>query len=127
MTINLELHLTSGDIEDIVVTALEGGIGYWACLDNTTEEFDNAPEDEPVSITASKILLDGDELRFIDVENGDEYVLSLGLLMDGIKKFWLLYDYNGVIKNGVIDAVNLDANDADTIFQCAMFGDVEFA
>ena len=52
----LTVRLTDEDIEDIVVTALEGGIGYWACLDNTGKEYEEAPEDEPVSITATKIL-----------------------------------------------------------------------
>ena len=50
-------EFTEEDITDIVITALEGGIGYWACLDNTGEEFENAPKEEAVSETTARILL----------------------------------------------------------------------
>ena len=126
MVIRLDLRLGKKDIEDIVVTALEGGIGYWACLDNTGKEFENVPKDEPVAITAASVLLDGGTLTFFDNENGDEYYLDLGMLMDGIKRFWMDYDSNGIIKNGHIDTYNLDASDADVIFQYAMFDEIVF-
>ena len=53
-TIKVELEVISDveDIDDIICTALEGGIGYWACLDNSTEEFENAPKEETVSETS---------------------------------------------------------------------------
>lgn len=43
--VELEVIVMPEDIDDIICTALEGGIGYWACLDNSTEEFENAPKE----------------------------------------------------------------------------------
>jgi len=126
MTINLELYLNEWDIEAIVVTALEGGIGHWACLDNTGIEFKNAPKDEPVSITATKILLDGGTLKFDDTESDDRWDLTLAMLIEGIKTFWDGHDHNGVIRNSCLDGDELDASDANFIFQFAMFGDIVF-
>ena len=31
--------LTEHDILDILTTAIEGGIGYWCCLDNTDPDW----------------------------------------------------------------------------------------
>lgn len=44
-TTNANIKVTEEDISDILCSAIEGGIGYWACLDNTTEEFKDAPKD----------------------------------------------------------------------------------
>ena len=38
----VEKILTVEDMDDIMTTALEGGIGYWACLDNSTPEWEKA-------------------------------------------------------------------------------------
>ena len=87
-----EIDLTDEDVTDIVVTALEGGVGYWACLDNTGKEFENAPSDEPTAATCAKILLGGGELLFIDTELVDEedaekWNLSLEMLLEGIRLY----------------------------------------
>ena len=36
-------------LDDIVFTALVGGIGWWACLDNTGPEWDDEPEEMATS------------------------------------------------------------------------------
>lgn len=127
--INVEYSftLTDEDIEDIIVTALEGGIGYWCCLDNTPKAFEDAPDDEPTAITAFKILISGGSLRLIDeVENHEMHFMDLECLLNGIKTWEENgYDfYNVISPNKGVGICNLDAEAADGIIQCAIFGDI---
>lgn len=113
---------TEEEMQDIVITALEGGIGYWACLDNTTPEFKNEPKDTPTDVWCWQLLKEGKSLRFIDAEDVDEgetWWLTLQMLLNGIgsaiaKGYW----------DGDMD--NVDGDVADSIFQFAMFGDVAY-
>ena len=123
--LNLTVRLTDEDIEDIVVTALEGGIGYWACLDNTGKEYEEAPEDEPVAITAANILLSGGTLRFFDEEDDDRPLdMTISDLCEGIQKWFESGESVTVDSDGRIDLCYLDAWGADCIFQIALLGDV---
>ena len=128
--VKLTISLTDHDIEDLVVTALEGGIGYWACLDNRSETFMTAPKDEPVAITASKILLGGGGITLLDDEDHEvEWVLTLDKLLHGIKKFLsefgsganCLYTEYGLT---MIDMGEVDSLAADAIVQYALFDEV---
>lgn len=127
ITINRTFKLTKQDIEDIIVTALEGGIGYWACLDNTSAEFENAPKDEPVSITAARILLNGGELILIDEEENEKYNLTLNKLLNGFKMWYENgYDRYGCISGYCLDFCNFDAICADGVIQFALFNDIVY-
>lgn len=110
-------ELTEEDITDIVVTAIEGGIGYWACLDNTGYEFESEPEDEAVSETVARILLQNGKVTFFDEEDEcARYELTLEKLLNGIEKY--------ANENGGIDMDDLDADMADAIVQYAIFCEV---
>lgn len=112
-------ELTEEDITDIVITAIEGGIGYWACLDNTGEEFENAPEDEAVSETVARILLNNGSVFFEDEEDPSaRYELTLEKLLNGIEKY--------AQERGGIDMDYLDAIMADMIVQYAIFCEVVY-
>ena len=109
-------YFTDDDLENIMITALEGGIGYWACLDNS--DWNQQPADMPTSEYAWKILLDGGTLHFLDEEDDDaEYFLDLSSLLDGIGKCIANKDWDG-------DMDNVDAIVADMIIQYAVFGSV---
>lgn len=128
LAITRHIGLNEEDIEDLMVTALEGGIGYWAVLDNTGERWENAPVDEPVSITAAKILMENGCVRFEDAEGEDEsWVLTISKLMDGIHKYVErgMDEYN-VFSGNRPDMCNCDAEVADAIIQLALFGDIVF-
>lgn len=126
-----EYELTDEDIEDIMVTALDGGIGYWACLDNTTSEFADQG-DEYVETHAAKILMRGGTLCFIDDEewrDGNEvrYELTMDKLLLGIRKYIEEYNrYDAFGAHGEIDLCELDAMEADLIIQLAVFGEVVY-
>lgn len=122
------VNLTEQDIRDIVITALEGGISYWACLDNTGATHDGTP----ISEQATDVLLTGGSLTFTDAEGdpdapgAESWTLTLSKLLNGIK----LYFEEGChvkVEDNAIDTCDVDANDADCIVQFAIFGEVVFA
>lgn len=116
-SVYIRVDIPNDFIEDIVVTALEGGINYWmdgVCLPQDT----GCHKGEPLSIRVSKHLLGG---KKVTIFIGDEQPKDMGIndLIKGIKMFF--------IKSGVeLDAGNIDANDADVIFQYALFGEVVY-
>ena len=103
-------------LEDIVVTALEGGIGYWSVLDNSTkawEKYDFC--DLPVSQAAFELLYNGEALKFYDVEDNTEvWKLTWKKLLKGVEMF------------GGVKEEDVDAEVADRVIQYALFGKVVF-
>jgi len=113
--------LAEKDVENIMVAAIEGGIGYWAILDNTGPCWRSRPKGEPISTWAAKLLCEGKFLRFFPAEGRDktEWVLTLEKLIEGIK-------INAERRPRYADMDNFDAIDVDCIIQYALFGDVIF-
>ena len=103
-------------LENIVVTALEGGIGYWAVLDNTTKIWDKYDYcDLPCSQAAFELLYNGERLRFYDTEDETEvWHLTWEKLIKGVEKF------------GGVKEEDIDATVADQIIQYALFGKIVF-
>ncbi len=134
--VELEVIVMPEDIDDIICAALEGGIGYWACLDNSTEEFENAPEEETVSETTSRLLKEGKTITLIDEEENERHELTLEKLLTGIKMYLedkqrpyniLADDLNSAGKGTYeLDCCMVDADVADMIIQYAVFGEVVF-
>lgn len=118
--ITVTYYYTDEDLMNILITALEGGIGYWACLDNTKEEWNDQPEDMPTAEYAWKILCNAGTLHFIDEEEEDEeYTMDMADFYKGIGKAIKNKDWDG-------DMDMLDANVADCIMQYAMIGSVVY-
>ena len=127
LKVEREIVLSKEDIEDLVSTALCGGIGYWAILDNSRPEYESQPEDECIDTWTAKILMDGGTVYLIDVEDHDEvWEFKLGNLLDGVKRF----AEDGYDKYGAfgadVDLCNIDADCADTIVQLGLFGELVF-
>ena len=124
----ITVALSEEDVTDLMVTAIEGGISYWSCLDNTGEEFKNAPKDESVSETCARILLNGGSIKLIDEEDDNaEYELTLEKLMDGIKLYVANgYDTYDVFGGKEPDMWMCDAECADAIVQLAVFGELVY-
>lgn len=122
--IKISYYFTDDDLENIMITALEGGIGYWACLDNSEVEppewgdWSKQPADMPTSEYAWKILKDGGTLHFLDEEDdGAECFMDMATLFNGIGLAIKNGDWGG-------DMDTLDALVADCIIQYAIFGSV---
>ena len=116
--IQVEIEIDEQTLEDLVVTALEGGINYWALLHNEIEDF-YAGEDpgEATSIVVWHRLRDGKPVGFSDQEEdeGEIWFLTLEKLLNGIK-------LNAEKRPFDCNLENMDAVTADCIFQYALFG-----
>ena len=86
---SVQRHLGPKEFQDILCAALEGGIGYWACLDNGTEAWKRARAQlaeelkglpEPwmrvptYDQIAARVLRNGDAVLFADAEEESESV-----------------------------------------------------
>jgi hypothetical protein len=109
------IDITEEDIENIIVTALEGGSNYWLGLDKKCPAVQGKPENEPWSTWVTKILLDGGTVRLYDVEDSEEvWELTLPKLLKGIQ--------HNTERSGAGDKDCWDAIDTDCIVQYAIFG-----
>lgn len=121
-------------LEDIVVTALEGGIGWWACLDNTGAEWDDEPEDMATSEYAALLIANGKKLEFSDATGDwgadDEPKCPWGVDADTITQGIMLYleskGGTNILTDGELNSSKIDADVASDIFQFGIFGECVF-
>lgn len=127
-TANGIIKVTEEDIEDIMCTALEGGINYWAYYDRNDTEYLPYMEsgDEPFSELCTKILLSGGWVWLID-EDKNYHCLTLDILLNGIRR-WIEggYDMYGAVDGEELDCGNIDSECADAIIQLALFGEIVY-
>lgn len=114
------------DIDDIMVSALEGGINYWCRKAEVKGDY--------LGEYASDQISRGGELILHDAEENKSYTLSKEKFIEGMKKFIAAGNmgcihretnsigaYTGKLN---IEPCNIDAGAADCIIQYAVFGDV---
>ena len=118
-----EFEVTEHNIENIIITSFEGGSNYWMGVDNSTKEWENKPEDEPISTWATKLILDGRKVKLFDIDETDdqdeEWNLTLVKILKGI-------GLNIKHRSFDADLENMDATTADCIIQYALFGEVVY-
>lgn len=118
--INKKYTVTTQDIDDIMVTALEGGINYWCRKAEVVGEY--------LGEYASDQISRGGSLILYDAESSDHWELNLEKLLNGIQKAiednWFS-DYDWYV-DGELDCCQIDAEVADTIVQFALFDDIVF-
>ena len=125
------MKLTKELLENVMVTALEGGIGYWACLLNDTPEWEEYYEkfpDEPTSVVAAYMLWDGKTISFehdYDETTDKPVVCSINLkdLERACDQFKRVYHQTVQER---FDNSEFDSDDADVIIQFACFGEVVY-
>ena len=119
-------------VPDIIITALEGGIGYWACLDTDYEEWteckkrlnENSRRAASIEDIAIEVILSNKPLALFDVEDADVvWDLTLDKIMKGIEQF---EEEEEVPLEAIIDRGAFDAEDADRIIQYALFGELVY-
>lgn len=120
-------ELTTEDINDLVSTALEGGINYWCGraekkrnLDNTL--FGISTENQNNVKFASDIIGFGGTLILYDNTTSDKWELNREKLLKG---FELQCTNKGVTPLELMD--DYDADDADSIIQYAIMGEIVFS
>lgn len=110
---SVEATITAEEIENIIVSSLEGASSYWCGLDNTTPEWDNEPEDLPASQYATQLLLEGKTIILYDIEDEDErWELTLPMILKGIGA-------------AISRSYNI-TDDVDEILQLSLFGEVVY-
>lgn len=117
LTVTLTIQLTEEDVDDIVCAALEGGITYWCRRAEVVGEYLHEWAHEQISA--------GGSLRLYDMESNDVWELTLEKLLNGIQ-LWMMQGGAECIIEDRLDVDNMDSNDADSIIQLALFGEIVF-
>ena len=131
-TITMTKTVSREDIENICVTALEGGIGYWAQLNNANADWRAARKkhrDQPTAIVFARGLMDGIPMTFIDAtgEVNDTWTMTIDDLLSGISQYYAGVDKKGHALGGsTLDFDDWDADHADCVFQLGIFGEEVF-
>ena len=128
LNISFSVIVTPEDIDDIMVSALEGGITHWA---NRAK----VPEDKRVAEWGHEQIARGGELHIRVVEpfdqNGTEwYVLTKEKFLKGLEIYLKEPKYSDCLEfvdhELRIDTCYVDADVADTIVQYALFGEIVY-
>ena len=117
-TINFKLNMQ--DIDDIMACALEGSINYWCKEAKVIGEY--------LGEYASEQISRGGILELYDTEDDEVYLFDIKKFIQGFEA-WVEngYDYNGAVSaNGKVDTSLIDAGDADTIIQFALFDEIVY-
>lgn len=122
----LNVKLTDENIDDIMVSALEGGITYWAYKAKVVGDY--------LGEYASEQISRGGSLKIYVIEPFDDadtewYELNRDKFINGFK-LWLEsgQDFYGAVSGkGEVDCSEIDGNCADSIVQYALFGELVFA
>lgn len=105
-------------LADVMTTAIEGGINYWASLDTVSRVED------PTEILGWRY----DAAHLVDLEDGEEYTISLDTIAQGLNRISkILPDCHIASAHRDMDAGDLDANDADAVVQYGLFGELVYA
>ena len=118
INIAIELTVTQEDIDDIMCTALEGGITDWCGNAQVVGEY--------LGEYASEQIARGGKLLLYDMVEDQEYELTREDILKGIKMAVEegYYDNYEWCDGKTLDTCNVDANVADVIVQLALFEDV---
>jgi hypothetical protein len=129
MTIEVKQKISQEVLEDIFVTALEGGSNYWYFLSEEAvkmiREAVPKSEDPHLSTSILKAILKGVNVPINDAENEDDVIgtISLDTMQERLQ---ILADSQN--KNALIRHIEEegDADSADTVFQYLAFGEIVY-
>jgi len=122
LLVEFHVHVTPQDIDDIMVTALEGGITHWC---GSAEVVGGKYLGEYASDQISR----GGELQLCDIEDPSEnWILSRSNFLDGLAKYLEAGNMDCIEESNFSSSVytletgDIDADAADSIIQYALFG-----
>lgn len=113
--VKYDVIVTMQDVDDIMSTALGGGINYWCKRAEVVGEY--------LGEYASDQISRGGTLILHDSEGEDKYELTLDKLLKGIQMY--VANPNApykIVYNSELDTCQVDATVADMIIQFALFG-----
>ena len=129
--INIDVELDDQFFEDVLVTAFDGGSNFWVDHIKINHPGGAKPSGIPTSMWAAQALNNGGTIQVYPTETIDEtYRLDKSMFKDGVT-LWTKTNPSSmeIINIGgkfTIDPCNIDASDADTILQLALFRKVVF-
>lgn len=130
MKINIPREVTREVIENIIVTALEGGSNYWYYInDNGYDAVRNVIEMErslPFPLALVEAVLDhGAVVEICDIEDTDEVlgVVSAESIKNGLEKLADSDDSHALMDEL---SYNGDAETSDICFQFIVMGEIVF-
>lgn len=137
ITYEVKRSLTRDELFDVLATAVEGGIGYWACLDNTTLEWAKARsqvkeemgDDYCIEDVMIQMINNGDNIKFFDAEDPDEGEdpnMCWYLNADTLSRGCALYSENRGDLVECLRNADFDADEADCLMQYALMGEIVF-
>jgi hypothetical protein len=129
MTIEVNLKISTEVLEDIFVTALEGGSNYWYFLSEDAvkmiREAVPKSEDPYLSTSILKAILKGVDVPINDAEDEDEVIgeISLKTMLARLQKLADSRNNSALISH--IDG-NGDGDTADIVLQYLAFGEIVY-
>lgn len=121
IVINIPFEIDQEFIDDVMCSALEGGIGYWACI----KEVDKSNVTEPYEYL-SECVSHGAIIHFGDVEGDEEDSEWKFGIDEFVKGFTKYINREGHALEPSTDSCNIDAIHADVIVQLGLFGEVVY-
>mgnify|MGYP007101850349 CR=1 FL=1 len=110
------LSVSDKDIDDIMVTALEGGITHWCSKVEVSGEY--------LGEYASDQISRGGSLKLYDIKSRHVFELTLEKFLTGLR-LWIEFERTFRLNGGWrLDVAKIDAEAANYIIQYALFGDV---
>lgn len=120
--INNNIVVTNENIDDIMCTALEGGINYWCSRAEVIGDY--------LGEYASDQISRGGELRLYDSVSDDKYIITRDSLLMAIENYLKEHDSDCLyFEDGKkrIDTCYIDVIGADAIIQYAIFGKIVYS
>ena len=117
VNVQIPVVLSEQDIDDIMVSALEGGINYWCWKAEVVGDY--------LGDYASEQISRGGSLKLYDMESGEKLWLNREKFLNGFKLWFESNgDRYGAIDGHEVDPSRIDGEMADEIIQFAVFDDV---
>jgi hypothetical protein len=117
-TIKVKFEVSTEQINDLMVAALEGGINYWC----SKAEIAYIPKKSKENIVyASDVIGFDGTLILYDAESQDKWKLTQKNFLQGLV---MEIERSGLTFDELYE--NHDATTADTIIQFALFGEIIF-
>ena len=129
MTIEVKQKISQEVLEDIFVTALEGGSNYWYFLcEEAVKLIRNAvpkSEDPHLSTSILKAILKGVNVPINDADNEDDVIgiISLNTMQERLQMLADSKNKTALIRHIEEEG---DADSADTVFQYLAFGEIVY-
>lgn len=114
----ISFEVSGQDIDDIMSSALDGGITYWCGKAEVVDEY--------LGEYASDQISRGGSLKLYDIEDGTVFELTLEKFLNGLR-LWVenIRSFALAFANR-LEIDEIDAVSADVIVQYALFGEIVY-